>query len=103
MAGVVAKQPPPHLSKESRSWWNSVVKEYSLEPHHLRVLQVCCESWDMMQQAREVLAEEGITVVGSRGQLQPHPASTILRDSRTALLRGIRELGLDESHAPGVS
>jgi P27 family predicted phage terminase small subunit len=79
------------------------VNEYSLAPHHLRVLQVCCEAWDRQQQARKVLDEEGITVVGSRGQLQPHPATIVEKDSRIAFLRALRELNLDADQGPGVS
>jgi P27 family predicted phage terminase small subunit len=80
-----------------------VVKDYDLDPHHQRVLQVACESWDRMQQAQEVLREEGIITRGSRGQLQPHPATIVEKDSRIAFLRALRELNLDAEQGPGVS
>ena len=88
-------KPPAHLTESTRVWWRSVVRDYALEPHHLRLLQAACEAWDRLQQAREALASDGLTVKGREGGIRPHPAVAIERDSRVGFSRLIRELDLD--------
>lgn len=51
---------PDHLSDDAAKWWRSVNREYDLEDHHLRLLTLAAEAWDRTQQAREVLAIEGL-------------------------------------------
>jgi P27 family predicted phage terminase small subunit len=76
--------------------------EYALEPHHVRLLQAACETWDRLQQAREILATDGLMVEGAQGP-KAHPMLAVERDSRLALARLIRELDLDtEPPAQGV-
>jgi phage terminase small subunit len=87
---------PAHLSDEVTAWWHSVVKDYELEPHHLRLLQSAAEAWDRMQQARQALADHGkLTFVSASGDLKTHPAVAIERDARVAFARLVRELDLD--------
>jgi P27 family predicted phage terminase small subunit len=86
---------PAHLSESTRVWWRSVVREYQLEPHHMRLLQAAGECWDRLQQARELLARDGLVIEGREGGMRPHPAAAIERDSRIAFARLIRELDLD--------
>lgn len=92
-----AKTPkaPAHLAEQTRSWWRSVVKDYQLEPHHLRLLQAACEAWDRLQEARELLLRDGLVVEGREGGVRPHPAVAIERDSRVGFSRLVRELDLD--------
>jgi P27 family predicted phage terminase small subunit len=85
---------PQHLTAEARRFWRQVVDEYQLEAHHLRILETGCEALDRMRQAQALIASEGMTVDGRFGPKQ-HPAVAVERDSRIALLRAIRELGLD--------
>ncbi|MCC8972160.1 P27 family phage terminase small subunit [Bradyrhizobium brasilense] len=96
-----AKTPkaPGHLAEPTRAWWRSVVKEYALEQHHLRLLQAACEAWDRLQEARELLLRDGLTVEGREGGLRPHPCIAIERDSRIGFSRLIRELDLDSEPA----
>jgi phage terminase small subunit len=86
---------PPHLAEPTRAWWRQVMREYALEPHHIRLLQAAGECWDRLQQAREQLDRDGICLPGREGGLRPHPAIQIERDSRIAFARLIRELDLD--------
>jgi phage terminase small subunit len=92
--------PPPHLSPSTQRWWETVLERYVLEEHHLRLLQLCCESWDRCQAAREQLAREGLTTPGRNG-VKSHPCIAVERDARLAVARLIRELDLDVS--PPVS
>ena len=86
---------PKHLSPATRAWFTSVVTTYELEPHHLRLLQLAGESWDRCQEARELIARDGIVSLTSG---RAHPAIAIERNSRLAFARLIRELDLD--HEP---
>jgi hypothetical protein len=71
------------------------LREYQLEPHHLRLLQAAAECWDRLQQARELLSRDGLVIAGREGGMRPHPAAAIERDCRIAFARLIRELDLD--------
>jgi P27 family predicted phage terminase small subunit len=91
----VPPQPPSHLSASARQWWTTTVESYQLEAHHLKLLQLACESWDRSQMAREQLQREGLTIPGREGGVRPHPAVAVERDSRLAFARLLRELDLD--------
>jgi len=93
-------EPPGHLSKAAQAWWRQLVADYEFESHHLRLLQLACESWDRCEQARERLAADGITFTDRFGQPRPHPSLAAERDSRIAFARLMRQLDLDASSAP---
>ena len=86
---------PAHLAPPTAAWWREVVREYDLEAHHERLLTLAAEAWDRGQEARVLLATEGIVDLDRFGQKRQHPAVAIERDSRLAFARLIRELGLD--------
>lgn len=86
---------PPHLRTETQAWFLSVLKDYSLEPHHVRLLQLAAEAWDRAQDARTEIDRDGLTFRDDRGNIRPHPAIAIERDSRTGFARILRELDLD--------
>jgi P27 family predicted phage terminase small subunit len=86
--------PPRHLSPAARKFWRSVLAAYELEVHHLAILAAACEAMDRMAEARAAIEADGAYIDGRFGK-KAHPALAIERDSRTAMLRAIRELGLD--------
>ncbi|MEN1679252.1 MAG: P27 family phage terminase small subunit [Planctomycetota bacterium] len=88
-------EPPEHLQPATAAWWRDVLAEFELEAHHLRLLRLACEAWDRAQQARLVLAEEGLIFTDRFGQPRSRPEVAIERDSRTAFARLLRELQLD--------
>ena len=88
-------KPPGHLSADAAAWWRDVVRDYDLDPHHLRLLQAACECWDRAQLARQAVAKDGITSRDNNGNLKAHPAVAIERDARTLFARLVRELDLD--------
>jgi P27 family predicted phage terminase small subunit len=90
-----SQEPPAHLSDGAATWWRSVVQDYALEPHHVRLLQAACEAWDRCQQARAAVAEQGLTFKDNSGNLKANPAVAIERDARTLFARLVRELDLD--------
>src|SRR6478609_9529962 len=88
-------KPPKHLTAESRRWYAQVVTDYDLESHHLKLLQLACESWDRAAEARKAVAKDGLVHRDRHGNLRPHPGVQIERDSRTLFARLLRELSLD--------
>lgn len=93
-------KPPAHLRKPTAAWFRSVVDEYELDPHHVRLLTLAAEAWDRGQQAREIIDAEGLTFKDRFDSPKPRPEVAIERDSRIGFARLIRELALDGVDAP---
>ena len=93
-------KPPNHLRTAGRRLWRAVIRTYALEEHHLVILRAGCEAADRLEDARAAIEADGLTVPARFGP-RSHPAIAIERDSRIALLRCVRELGLD-IEAPGT-
>ncbi len=93
---------PSHISGRAKGLWRALVKEFALEAHQLELLRRACEASDRADEARELLAGDGLTTVDRYGQVKPHPAVNIERDARLAEARLIRELALEpaEPEAP---
>ena len=94
---ITKRRPPPpdHLTDPTKRWWKAVLEDYQLEGHHLRLLQLAAEAWDRCQQAREILATNGLTHSNRFGDPVARPEVAIERDSRLAFARLVRELDLD--------
>ncbi len=86
---------PAYLSKESRKCFASVVDAYDLEPHHIRLLVLACESWDEKEVARAEVAKSGATFTDRYGQPREHPAVGTGRQSRLQFARIVRDMALD--------
>jgi len=91
---------PGHLRKATAKWWQTVCRDYEMEPHHLRLLTLAAESWDRCQEAREALATNGLTYQDRFNQPRSRPEVAIERDSRIAFARLLRELALDVEPPP---
>ena len=102
---MVSKKPaaPSHLAASTKKWWGSVVTEYQLEGHHLRLLQLAGEAWDRCQKARRVLDKKGMSYTDRFGAPLARPEIAIERDCRMAFARLIRELDLDVDPPASVS
>lgn len=87
--------PPKHLRVATKQWWRTIVENFVLENHHVLILTKAAEAFDRAEQAREVLAKEGLTYVDRFGQPRARPETTIERDSRSSFAKLLRELGLD--------
>ena len=85
---------PVHLGDESGAFWRKVVKDFALEPHHLKILEAACTAWDRVVQSRSAIEEFGLLVEGRYGP-RANPAVAMERDARLAFLRALRELDLD--------
>jgi P27 family predicted phage terminase small subunit len=92
--------PPKHLRAGTRRWWREIVSDYSLESHHLRLLEVACRTWDRLEEAGEALRRDGLTVTTNSGSTKAHPCVAIERDSRIAFARILREMDLEAEPLP---
>lgn len=93
-------QPPEHLSDEMKDWWRSVVEDFELDTHHLKLLKLACESYDRAEQARIHLAIYGTTFVDRFNQPRSRPEIKIENDSRITFARLLRELNLTGADLP---
>lgn len=92
---IKGPEAPSHLSEATKRWWDQVVTDYELEPHHLRLLRLAAEAWDRGQEAREAINKNGLTFFDRFGTPKARPEVAIERDSRIAFARLLRELCLD--------
>jgi len=60
-AAATVPSAPMHLRSETAAWWSYVRSHWSLDEHHERLLTLAAESFDRASQAREALAEYGLT------------------------------------------
>ena len=88
-------KPPKHLTRATKQWWRKLVSEFVFDDHHLKLLRLACEAWDRGQEAREVLAKEGLTFLDRFDQPKKRPEISIESDARISFARLLRELNLD--------
>jgi phage terminase small subunit len=89
-------RPPKYLRPPTKRWWKEVVATWELSPHHIRLLTLACGAWDRAEQAREALAQFGLTFMDEKlNRVAARPEVAIERDSRIAFARLLRELDLD--------
>jgi phage terminase small subunit len=86
-------EPPDHLQPSTREWWAGIAP--GLEPHQLRILTAAGEAWDRKEQARQAVAELGMSYTDGKGMVRARPECAIERDSRAAFMRGLQQLKLD--------
>jgi P27 family predicted phage terminase small subunit len=86
---------PKHLSREAKALWRNINADYELDAASQVILEGSLEAFDRMRQAQEAIKTHGITVLDRFSQQKQAPATLVERDSRTALLRGLKALGLD--------
>jgi len=90
------RKAPSHLSADSKAFFDYVISEYNeFDRHHIKLLALACGAWDRAEEARKLIAKDGLTFVDRHGSIKPHAAVAIEKDSRTAFARMIREIGLD--------
>ncbi len=86
---------PTHLQPATRKWFASVVADFELDQHHVRLLTLAGEAWDRCTAARLAMDKAGMTYDDRFGAPRARPEIAIERDSRLAFARLVRELDLD--------
>ena len=99
---VQDREIPEHLSEACKKWCRDVLRDYELEQHGWFTLIAAAEAWDDKEAARKILAVTGFTYTDRFNCPKPRPEVAIVRDSRIAFARLVRELGLPvgEPEAP---
>lgn len=55
----MSRDAPAHPAKATGTSWRSVVADYQLEQHHVRLLSLAAEARDRAQEAQEEIAAAG--------------------------------------------
>ena len=70
--------------------------EFDIEDEAGRLLLLSAmRCFDRVEDARSLLAKDGITVTDRWGQVKCHPAVTVERDARSGMLASLKALNLD--------
>lgn len=91
-------RPPTHLSREAKTLWRKLHEEWVIdEPGSVAILVVGLESFDRCQEARKILAKEGLRTRDRFDQVRVHPLAAVARDAEAAFRSALRQLGVDKS------
>src|SRR4051812_29562160 len=94
---VTPSSAPEHLSGASAAWFDSVMAEFLMAEHDVRLLQLAAEQWDLGQKARELVAKDGPVVDDRYGVPKVNPAMVVARDASLTFARLVKQLGLTSS------
>jgi P27 family predicted phage terminase small subunit len=94
MATKRPPKPPQHLRGEAADLWRRTLDEYEFtDAASLAILRQACETLARIREVQAVIAADGLTVEGSKGQRRPHPllaTEDMLRRSLLAHARSLR-------------
>jgi hypothetical protein len=96
----VKPKTPPRLGPAGRRVWQAFVGPYEFDDHELILLQAAARQADLAADLEALIAADGLTVVGSAGQVRLHPAVAEVRAGRLALGRLLAQLSLPEGAEP---
>lgn len=96
-----ARTPPDGLSDAATELWEWVTGTFMLDEHEAALLREACRTVTTLDELAVVIAEDGATTAGSRGQTVAHPALTEARQQRLALARLLAALRLPEGEQEG--
>ena len=90
-----SKSPPRHLSKKSKKLWREIFEGWIIDSSHEPLLEICCQSYDRIQEARREIEEHGVVLLSPTGNQKANPALRIEHDATNRFLQAWRQLGLD--------
>ena len=89
---------PDHLSDKSKVLWAQYVGHEIKSPGRLELFRVGLESLDRIDEARKIIAEEGLTVkTGKTNLLHAHPILAVEKEARSIFLKIWKSLYLDKN------
>lgn len=91
-----AKPPaaPRGLGKRGRAFWKVLQAENEFDGPGTEVLIEACRTLDRLEALDEVISEQGVTALGSTGQVVVHPAVSESRQLQVVLTRLVDALAL---------
>ena len=78
------KRAPIDLSKKSKTFWNSISRDYQLGNQHYIVLTEICYSMDRLNEIRGKIAEMGTVIINPSGMQRVNP---LLQEEHRAVNR----------------
>jgi P27 family predicted phage terminase small subunit len=87
-------RPPNHLGEPEQQIWNAVIGDWKGNGASYFVLLSGLEAHQRAREAREIIDDEGMTIIGRDGQPKAHPLCTVERDARRAFQQTFRSLGI---------
>lgn len=94
--GERSAKPPAHLSRGAKRWWRSVMETSDLGPDEVEILTAAAEAWDRKEEARQLIAEEGIVLHDDAGLPLTHPAVEIEDQAADRMARLLRALNVEQ-------
>jgi phage terminase small subunit len=85
---------PKNLTPGALAAWRDIHRRYRVHQDCLPALTELVEALSRKEQAQEAIAADGILIEDRFKVKRPHPALAIERDSRLAVLRCLKVLGL---------
>lgn len=86
---------PSHLATSTREWWRSVIQNWDLHPHHVKLLTLAAESFDRAAECRRIIKRDGLMSQDRYGQPRLHPASDEERRAKALFATLLKQLNLD--------
>jgi hypothetical protein len=87
------------LKAPGRALRARVLEDYELTGAELAVLEQACMAADRIDEAQRQIATDGAVIAGRAGP-RAHPSVLIERDSRAAMLRALKDLGVIDRKEP---
>ena len=88
---IDAPEPPEDLPDEARDAWGEVVPRLQevgiLDTVDRLALEAMCMQWARAKEAGRTIAREGVTALGSQGQIVEHPALASERSAHLTFLK----------------
>ena len=88
---------PKHLSTKGKKFYREIFQDFAIDDAAGRALLLAAsEAYQRCDEARMIIKKSGGCVITDRfGQVKPHPAVSIERDSRTQVIAALRALNLN--------
>jgi phage terminase small subunit len=83
------------LEPEAQARWDRILASWDLDDAALLILEATLEAFDRMREAQRVIAEQGILILDRFEQHKQNPATVVEVQNRAAMLRGLKQLGID--------
>jgi P27 family predicted phage terminase small subunit len=98
--------PPSWLTKEAKAEWKRVLPELIQFVGLAKIDRACltayCAAWAEFHRMAKIVEREGEYYLNSKDEPRLHPAVKARNDSRSAMLKYMRELGLTPSGRTGL-
>ncbi len=94
-------EPPEGTKAAGRKLWESILAEYELEQHELRLLVEMVRVTDQLDELDAIVRRDGLMVPGANGVDRVHPGAVEARQARICLARLSAAMRLPAGDAEG--